>query len=897
MRDRLIGRRGYRFSMKGMAPLVVLAALLVVLVACGEAATPTPASTPTSNATPTPAPTPGGVLRTVPAPIQRIDIEVLGAQSEQSTMVVVSGLPNTCHTFDRASLSRDGDTFHLEVTNFQQVGADINCAEIFTTLSNRIPISGSIEACVTYDVFANGESRRVQATSPNIDCVDPNSPGVVTRPGELVVRAQISGACVPPAPLGVVVGETWTLSGPVSISGNVPPGSLPASFPADTAMVSYHVVITSIEDGEWLIDDGEELVRVEHSLVGATTTEKMLDASGAVINSETSAGDRPTISAPHLGPVLTLDWDCHREAWVEANRAGSEDGATRLSVGESTLSSGLRVVLFTGESSLVEPSRDLEGTIIITNGYDMLTGRLALREVHASGTLDDQPFSFRGEQQLEVDGQSQLPEWLLELVAGLVEGTEEDPPTFIAQYEYKGDIVYYIRPSCCDRFTDLFDATGNLIGHPDGGITGQGDGSVTDFFQERANERVIWAQGQTSPKPREGLKPAPIDGLEIDVTEGFPREYALVIRSGLPNSCVTFGDYAMVRGGTFGEAIRVEVNNLVPTDPDIVCAQVYGTVETRVPLGSDFDIGLTYTVDVNDMRLTFTDGRSSVPPVPGSCDGCTYIATSPLRVESVAVESDELAGGSPFRYNLVVETVLPDSCVTSGGHLLVQVNENIRVEEAAWELIGAELSCSGVERRSKTTIPLADGIQACDPFTVVAGGETHQVVAISPRVRCADPDGGIPTGDPGAQLLTMDDVGRFLTEKADLTVNFREHDVSVGTDDPDTIDRFYQITFETEDRAKGLTLGVLEFDVPASAESHYQLLVSSTDDHEIIDIDPPIGESSAGFELNAEGLGSVLWFWQGNILITLHTANSGDDSPLVSFEGLQGLARVVEGRL
>ena len=29
---------------------------------------------------------------------------------------------------------------------------------------------------------------------------------------------------------------------------------------------------------------------------------------------------------------------------------------------------------------------------------------------------------------------------------------------------------------CRDQFSDLLDANGNLIGHPDGGITGRGDG-------------------------------------------------------------------------------------------------------------------------------------------------------------------------------------------------------------------------------------------------------------------------------------------------------------------------------------------------------------------------------------------------------------------------------------
>ena len=31
-----------------------------------------------------------------------------------------------------------------------------------------------------------------------------------------------------------------------------------------------------------------------------------------------------------------------------------------------------------------------------------------------------------------------------------------------------------------------------VICHPDGGITGRGDGRCPDFFVERRNERVVW---------------------------------------------------------------------------------------------------------------------------------------------------------------------------------------------------------------------------------------------------------------------------------------------------------------------------------------------------------------------------------------------------------------------
>ena len=63
-----------------------------------------------------------------------------------------------------------------------------------------------------------------------------------------------------------------------------------------------------------------------------------------------------------------------------------------------------------------------------------------------------------------------------------------NPPASVTRYDYKGNTVYFVPQRCCDIFSDLYDAEGNIIGHPDGGITGQGDGRVPDFFQERTTK-------------------------------------------------------------------------------------------------------------------------------------------------------------------------------------------------------------------------------------------------------------------------------------------------------------------------------------------------------------------------------------------------------------------------
>ena len=54
-----------------------------------------------------------------------------------------------------------------------------------------------------------------------------------------------------------------------------------------------------------------------------------------------------------------------------------------------------------------------------------------------------------------------------------------------------------------------------------------------------------------------------------------------------------------------GDTIHIEVINNKPADSQVMCAMVYGTVETRISLGTDFESGTTYTVEVNDTSETF----------------------------------------------------------------------------------------------------------------------------------------------------------------------------------------------------------------------------------------------------------------------------------------------------
>lgn len=68
----------------------------------------------------------------------------------------------------------------------------------------------------------------------------------------------------------------------------------------------------------------------------------------------------------------------------------------------------------------------------------------------------------------------------------------KNPPQKIFSYKYKGSTVYYVTAPCCDFFSDLLSADCELIAHPDGGITGKGDGRAADFHKLRSGEKLVW---------------------------------------------------------------------------------------------------------------------------------------------------------------------------------------------------------------------------------------------------------------------------------------------------------------------------------------------------------------------------------------------------------------------
>ena len=77
-----------------------------------------------------------------------------------------------------------------------------------------------------------------------------------------------------------------------------------------------------------------------------------------------------------------------------------------------------------------------------------------------------------------------------------IEIMKNDPsqgePSSISQYSYKGKTVYYVASACCDKYNIVYDSACTLLGYPDGGYSGKGDGKMADFFKEAADKKIIW---------------------------------------------------------------------------------------------------------------------------------------------------------------------------------------------------------------------------------------------------------------------------------------------------------------------------------------------------------------------------------------------------------------------
>ena len=84
------------------------------------------------------------------------------------------------------------------------------------------------------------------------------------------------------------------------------------------------------------------------------------------------------------------------------------------------------------------------------------------------------------------------PKWLEDRIQQHMAEKKANPPVHIYSYQYNGATVYYETSPCCDQYTTLYAADGKVLCHPDGGLTGRGDGKCADFSKNRTEEKLVW---------------------------------------------------------------------------------------------------------------------------------------------------------------------------------------------------------------------------------------------------------------------------------------------------------------------------------------------------------------------------------------------------------------------
>jgi hypothetical protein len=83
------------------------------------------------------------------------------------------------------------------------------------------------------------------------------------------------------------------------------------------------------------------------------------------------------------------------------------------------------------------------------------------------------------------------PPWLLRLIDAQMAEPVANPPAYIARQQYGAGVFYYLPPRCCDIWSELYDTQGALVCHPDGGITGGGDGNCP-ALGELLSQEIVW---------------------------------------------------------------------------------------------------------------------------------------------------------------------------------------------------------------------------------------------------------------------------------------------------------------------------------------------------------------------------------------------------------------------
>ncbi|MDQ6844939.1 MAG: hypothetical protein M3Z92_11385 [Bacteroidota bacterium] len=87
-----------------------------------------------------------------------------------------------------------------------------------------------------------------------------------------------------------------------------------------------------------------------------------------------------------------------------------------------------------------------------------------------------------------------MPDCLRIKIKSMTADPAEGSPQSVSSFTYKQQTVYYVVSPCCDKYNVVYDSACNILGYPDGGFTGKGDGKMMDFRTEATDKKIVWTK-------------------------------------------------------------------------------------------------------------------------------------------------------------------------------------------------------------------------------------------------------------------------------------------------------------------------------------------------------------------------------------------------------------------
>ncbi len=219
---------------------------------------------------------------------------------------------------------------------------------------------------------------------------------------------------------------------------------------------------------------------------------------------------------------------------------------------------------------------------------------------------------------------------------------------------------------------------------------------------------VVGAAGAPTaqPLPRTGTYEAQVQGLQVQVLDGNPRQVTAVVHGILSESCATLGDSRVeYADNTF----RITIYAVSPIDRG--CAPAISPFETTVVLDVQGKSAGTYTVTANgasgvftlkDAQPTATPTPTAVPTAPAS-QGCT---DSAAFVTDVSVPDNVLFGpGTPFTKTWRVRNT--GTCAWTSDYLVYYISGATMSQQPAYYILP-----SGQRVQPGHTVDISIGMSA-----------------------------------------------------------------------------------------------------------------------------------------------------------------------------------------